>query len=73
MAVSARRDCDATAMNGRTERSRNTEVDRSNEFQFGIRNAHLLVGTLEESLMNVGGVDGTLPKKYILPRYSYEK
>ena len=59
MAASARRDYDATAVTGRTERSRNPEVGRSNEFQFGIKNAHLLVGTLEEILMNIGGVDGT--------------
>ena len=59
MAASAPRDYDATAVTGRTERSRNPEVGRSNEFQFGIRNAHLLVGTLEENLMNIGGVDGT--------------
>ena len=29
------------------------------EFQFGIKNAHRLVGTFEENLMNFGGVDGT--------------
>ena len=28
------------------------------QFQFGIKNAHLLVGTYAEDRINVGGVDG---------------
>ena len=59
MPASARRDYDATAVTGGHGRSRNPEVGRSNEFQFGIRNAHLLVGTLAENRMIIGGVDGT--------------
>ena len=59
MAASARHDCDATAVYRRPGRRRNPDAGLSNEFHFGMRNAHLLVGTFEENLMNVGGVDGT--------------
>ena len=59
MAASAQRDYDASAVTRQHGPPLNPEVGRSNEFQFGIRNAHLLVGTLEEDLMIVGGVDGT--------------
>ena len=57
MAASARLDCDESTVARQHGPSPNPEVGRSNEFQFGIRNAHLLVGISLENQMNVGGVD----------------
>ena len=51
--------CDVVAAHRRNRVRSSPEVGRTNEFQFGIKNAHLLVGTLAENRMNIGGVDGT--------------